>query len=83
MGPTVKIHVQAAFKYGPLEQLVGVLDVQASVRSANGQERAQLFGLAMIDQADGEAHVYVFTEEGKQALLRTLTGGIVVPGLEG
>ncbi len=28
---------------------------------------------------DGETHIYVFTEDGKQVLLRELTGGVIVP----
>lgn len=46
--------------------------------SGNGDGPVKLMGLAFTD-VDGESHVYVLDETGKQELIKRLTGGLVVP----
>lgn len=73
------VHAQSSFVFAPLEQLVGVLDVtDKEAEAANGGEPTTVKGLAFIDN-DGEGHVYVLTENGRQKLIAQLTGGVVIP----
>lgn len=81
-GAQLKVHVISNMKFQRLEELVGWIadDVRATINAPaerNG-DRPKLMGLAFTDP-DGESHVYVFTDEGKQNLIRQLTGGLVVP----
>jgi hypothetical protein len=71
-GANIRIHPEANIRWGNFKDLAGDL-IQA--RSADDSE---VFGLAMTDP-DGETHVYIFSEEGRQNLMQQLTGGIVIP----
>lgn len=77
------IHPQANIRWGKLEEIAGNIVTFHSTAPGtpeNGQppEPIEPHALAMTDP-DGEVHVYVFTDEGKQALLSALTGGVIVP----
>jgi hypothetical protein len=75
----IHVHPHSNFAFAPLEELVGVLDIKETNVDDNGTgEPEPVKGLAFID-GDGEGHVYVLTERGRQKLIAQLSGGIVVP----
>jgi hypothetical protein len=59
----------------PLGPTLTKLAPDVQLQNDSGEEP---MGLAFIDP-DGEVHVYVFTEDGRQNLLGQLTGGLVLP----
>lgn len=71
-----KIHPNTNFIFGPAEKLVP--DAQMKATNNETGEEVETFALVMLDP-DGEAHVYPMTAEGKQGLLATITGGVVIP----
>ena len=81
-GSQLKVHVVSRMSWKPLDDLAGFIadDVTRMVQpeSGNGAAPPKLMGLAFTDP-DGESHVYVLDEAGKQQLLKQLTGGLVVP----
>lgn len=66
------IHVQANIRWAKLNLVAP--DVGLRFDGTDEEPMA----LAFTDP-DGETHIYVFTDEGKRALLAQLTGGLVVP----
>jgi hypothetical protein len=79
-GITRTIHPQSSVRYAPISQIAPDVQMRANVTPENGAGE-EVQALAFIDP-DGETHIYPLSEEGKQALLKQLTGGIVVPGLK-
>lgn len=79
-GATLKVHLVSEMAFKPLEELVGFLaeDAVAMVGPGEDGQPQKLYGLAMNDP-DGEAHIYVFSDAGKQRLIGKLTGGLVIP----
>ena len=79
-GASVKVHLISNMTYKPLEQLIGFFgdDIKAMVNAGDNGQKPKLYGLA-FDDPDGEAHIFVMTDDGKQNLIRKLTGGLVVP----
>lgn len=78
-GMTVCVHPNFAFDYGPAKNFVPPgIDIQVAAHPGGGQP-SEANALTFID-SDGEAHVYVMSEETKRKLMVVLTGGIVVAG---
>lgn len=65
---TRSVHPATQVEWGPLARFAPDVHYDTDV---------QPMGLAFIDP-DGEAHIYVFDENGRQALLQQLTGGIIL-----
>lgn len=83
MAATIQIHVHAAIAVAPIDELVGVARVKLTKPADDGggvPEEVPLKGLAFTDIQTGETHIYVLTDEGRENLIRNLTGGIVLPG---
>jgi hypothetical protein len=59
------------------------MSFQVNAPPANGRDPEEAMALSFVDPRDGEAHVFLFTEEGRQNLLRLLTAGVIVPGAGG
>lgn len=74
------IHPQANFDWVPLADIAPDIAVMPKPRVENGEAPEQPYALVFTDADDKETHVYVFSESGRQNLVRTLTGGIVLPG---
>ncbi len=77
---SVHIHPYSNIRWGKYADLAGDI-VRIGLPDAavgNGAPPGEPLALAMTDP-DGETHIYVFTEDGKQVLLRELTGGVIVP----
>lgn len=78
-GVSLRIHPMTTWRWGKLEEIAGTaVTMQVDDPQANGDPNAELFGLCCTDP-DGEIHVFACTEEGKQNLIRQLTGGVIVP----
>ena len=81
-GSTLKVHIVSNMRWAPLKELAGYIadDVAPLVQPevANGDGPVIPMGLAFTDP-DGEAHVYVLDDAAKQALVKKLTGGVVLP----
>jgi hypothetical protein len=75
-----KVHMESTVEWGPIDRFAPDLEVRVTVEA--GAEPVQPMALRFLDH-DGEAHVYAFSEEGKAALLKTLTGGVIVPNGSG
>jgi hypothetical protein len=65
------VHPQSNIVWAELKTLAPDIEIQI-------EGETEPMALGMVDP-DGETHVYVFSETGREALLRQLTGGIVVP----
>lgn len=76
-GLTRKVHMVSTVDYGSIDKFAPDLGVRGE--QPNGGEPITPTALCFRDP-DGETHVYVFSEEGWQALLKQLTGGLVIPG---
>lgn len=74
----IHVHQESSFLYGPVEDMVGMFDIKVSATAENGGAPEQPKGLAFVD-SDGESHVYILSESGRQKLVAQLTGGIVLP----
>lgn len=74
----VKVHPQSQIDWKPIDELVPLLGLKAVKPAGNGlQVDEPLHGLVFTD-ADGEIHVYAFTDEARTTLIEKLTGGIMV-----
>ena len=67
------VHPQADIVWGKMADIAP--DIVVNQPDANGSEA---MGLAFMDP-DGEQHVYVFSDLGRENLIRQLTGGVIVP----
>ena len=76
-GLTRKIHMVSGIEWGSIDRFAPDLGIRNE--SENGGEPETPKALCFTDP-DGEKHVYLFSEEGRVALIRQLTGGLVVPG---
>lgn len=74
------IHPQANFDWLPLAEVAPEIAVSPQPRAENGEAPERPYALVFTDADDREQHVYIFSAEGRQNLVRTLTGGIVLPG---
>ena len=73
------IHPASRHNFGPLATIAPDVSLRlpaAADGNGGGPEEPQ--ALAFTDP-DGETHVYLFDEAGKQRLVQTLTGGIIIP----
>lgn len=70
------VHPRADIGWAPLKQLCP--DIKLELTRPDGKTE-EPWGLLFTDP-DGEQHVYVFAEQGRQNLLRHLTGGLILPG---
>lgn len=78
-GMKLDIHPQFAFDYGPVNRFVPPgIEIQLAADAGGGQP-AEPNALTFVDP-DGEAHVYVMSDETKKKLMAVLTSGIVVAG---
>lgn len=74
------IHPVANIAWAPLSQIAPDVGIHSTPAIENGDGKPEEpMALAFTDPQDGETHVYVFTQQGKENLMRTLTGGIIVP----
>jgi hypothetical protein len=76
-GFTRKVHMTSQFDYGSIDRVAPDLAIRGPAQG-NGGGQVTPDALWFADP-DGEVHVYVFSEEARQALIRKLTGGLVVP----
>lgn len=74
------VHPKSDFSYKPLSEVAPDLVVAQRPPEGNGGEPEQPMALVFTDIDDQEQHVYVFSDKGRQNLIRELTGGIVLPG---
>lgn len=78
-GLTRTVHPRSSCDWGPVDKFAPDLHIRGD---QNGEPTIPP-ALCMLDP-DGEMHVFVFSEEGRKALIGKLTGGImVVPGGKG
>jgi hypothetical protein len=75
-GFTRKVHMVSKFEYGSIDQVAPDLGIRQQAGDNGGQVTPKAL---WFTDPDGECHVFVFSEEGRQALVRKLTGGLVVP----
>jgi hypothetical protein len=68
------VHPRANFVWGRIGELVP--DLKVGAVDEQGQP-VEFHALALTDP-DGEVHVYLFNEEGRQKLVAALTGGVVI-----
>lgn len=76
-GITRKVHMVSNVEWGPIDRFAADLGIRN--QPENGGDPEQPKALCFADP-DGETHVYIFNEDGRKALIRQLTGGLVVPG---
>lgn len=75
----IHVHPLASIKWDRISALCGPLvNARPAADHDNGQPPAEPYGLQITDP-DGEIHLYVLDEEGKQGLLRQMTSGVIVP----
>lgn len=72
-----KVHMVSNIEWGPIDRFAPDLGIRTE--PTNGGEPETPKALCFRDP-DAETHVYIFSEEGRVALIRQLTGGLVVPG---
>jgi hypothetical protein len=75
-GITRKVHMQSNYAFDSIDSFAPYLGIRQPP-DGNGGEPVAPKALAFTDP-DGETHVYVFSEEGRQGLIRALTGGIEI-----
>lgn len=81
-GASIRVHPMSDMDYGPLERMIGkplTDDLLAIIAADENGKKPDMFALTFTDRGDGETHAYVFTDTGKQNLIRRMTGGLVVP----
>lgn len=72
-----KVHMVSKFEYGSIDQVAPDLGIR---QQGEGNGGGQVAPKALwFTDPDGETNVFVFSEDGRQALVRKLTGGLVVP----
>jgi hypothetical protein len=76
-GLSRKVHMQSQFDYGSIDRVAPDLGIRQQA-DGNGGGQVTPNALWFMDQ-DGECHVFVFSEEARQTLIKKLTGGLVVP----
>jgi hypothetical protein len=72
---TRSVHPASFPKFGPMSELCPDLTLEAHDNDGN---KIDVLGLAFTDP-DGECHVYCFDENGKESLIRQLSGGVIMP----
>lgn len=75
-GITRKVHMVSQVEWGPVDRYAADLGIRTEPE--NGGEPEVPKALRFLDP-DGEAHIYLFSDEGRQLLIRQLTGGLIVP----
>lgn len=75
-GITRKVHMVTSVEWGPVDRFAPDLGIR--LETENGGEPEAPKALRFLDP-DGEAHVFMFDESGRQALIKQLTGGLIVP----
>lgn len=76
-GFTRKVHMVSKFEYGSIDQVAPDLGIRSQPDGNGGGGEAPK--ALWFTDPDGETHVFVFSDEGRQALIKKLTGGLVVP----
>jgi len=71
-GITRTVHPQSNFFWRPLAEAAPDMNLQG------GDPGNPPMALVFVDP-DVETHVFVFGEDGRQALLKALTGGVIIP----
>lgn len=71
-----KVHMVTSVEWGPVDRFAADLTIRT--QPENGGEPEAPKALRFLDP-DGEAHVFLFDEDGRQALIKQLTGGLVIP----
>ena len=73
---TRRVYMAAQFAYGPLSELAP----EITLRDGQGDQiDPQALQLTSGDGVNSEANLYVLDDGGKEALLRLLTGGVIIP----
>jgi hypothetical protein len=76
-GLTRKVHLVSQFEYGSIDKVAPELGIRQQA-DGNGDKQVAPDALWFTDP-DGETHVFVFSEDGRKALIAKLTGGLVIP----
>jgi hypothetical protein len=76
---TRTVHLATSMTWAPMSQLAP--DVQLQVETPRGGDPSlkppEVHGLCFADP-DGVAHIYVLDDQGREALMKQLTGGLVL-----
>jgi hypothetical protein len=79
-GITRTIHPVSNFVWAPLAKIAPDMQLSPAPGGNGHSPDDPPQGLLFVDP-DGETHIFVFGEEGRQKLLAALTGGIVLPNV--
>lgn len=79
-GVTISVHVEYVPDWGPASNFVPpTMQVQEKADAGGGQPTVPN-ALTFVEPDSGETHVFLVSEKMRQALLRMLTGGVIVAG---
>lgn len=72
------VHPFAEFDFGPIDRFAPDLGMRGKPAEEGGE--APIPNAVAFRDPDGETHVYVISDEGRTALMKCLSGGIIIAG---